>query len=95
VDITATDSEVVVIADLPGVQKADLGITIDRDELVIEAPVAGRADRESSLPWGFYRRFRLRTLVDRDRIGAHLEGGVARVVLPKSAAEKAKKVAVD
>lgn len=95
VDIFSTDSDMVVLADLPGVKKADVDITIDRDDLVIEMPVAGRADAESALPWGYYRRFRLRTNFDRDGINAHLEGGILRITLPKAASEKAKKVSVD
>ena len=95
VDIYSTESDMVVLADMPGVRKGDLDITIDRDDLVIDAPVAGRAAAESVLPWGYYRRFRLRTAFERDRIQAHLEGGVLTVTLPKAASEKAKKIAVD
>ncbi len=95
VDIYSTDSDMVVLADLPGVKKADLDITIDRDDLVIEVPAPQRAASESALPWGYYRRFRLRTNFDRDRIAAHLEGGILRITLPKAASEKAKKVSVD
>jgi len=95
VDIYSTDSDMVVLADLPGVKKSDLDITIDRDDLVIEAPAPGRLASESTLPWGYYRRFRLRTNFDRDAIKANLEAGILTVTLPKAASEKAKKVAVD
>ncbi|NIR44062.1 MAG: Hsp20/alpha crystallin family protein [Gemmatimonadetes bacterium] len=95
VDIYSTESDMVVVGDLPGVHKSDLDITIERDDLVIEAPVAGRAEAESALPWGYYRRFRLRTNFDRDRISAHMEGGVLTVTLPKAASEKTRKVSVE
>jgi len=95
VDIYATDSEMVVLADMPGVQKGDLEITLEKDELIIQGKVAGRAAAESTLPWGYHRRFRLRTDFDRNRIKAGLRGGVLRVVLPKAASEQAQKVAVD
>lgn len=95
VDIYSTDADMVVVADMPGVRKSDLDITLDRDDLVIEAPAAGRAGSESILPWGYYRRFRLRTRFDRDAIRANLEGGILTVTLPKAPSEKTKKVAVD
>ena len=95
VDIYSTGSEMVVLADMPGVQKSDLDVTVERDELVIEARAAGRADEESTLPWGYYRRFKLKTAFDRERISAALENGIARITLPKAASEQARKVKVD
>ncbi|UCC73137.1 MAG: Hsp20/alpha crystallin family protein [Gemmatimonadota bacterium] len=95
VDIYSTDTEMVVLADMPGVRKSDLEITLDRDELVIEAKAAGRAEDESSLPWGYYRRFKLKTAFDREGITASLEGGICRISLPKAASEQTRKVKVD
>jgi HSP20 family molecular chaperone IbpA len=95
VDIYATDTEMVVLADMPGVQKGDLDITLERDELIIEARAAGREKEESALPWGYYRRFKLRTAFDRNRIQASLKGGVLRITLPKAPSERPQKVAVD
>ncbi len=94
VDIYSTDSEMVVLADLPGVRKSDLEVTVERDELIIEAEAAGRRDDESALPWGYYRRFKLKTAFDRDRIAAKLEGGILRIALPKAPSEQARKVEV-
>lgn len=94
VDIYATETEMVVLADLPGVKKSDLDITLERDELIIEAKVEGREKQESKLPWGYHRRFKLRTPFERDRIRASLEGGILHITLPKSASERAKKVEV-
>ncbi len=95
VDIHATDSEMVVLADMPGVKKSDLEITLDRDELIIEGKAAGREQEESALPWGYYRRFKLRTAFDRASIRASLQGGLLRITLPKAASERARKVAVE
>ncbi len=92
VDIHSNDKEITVVADVPGMKKSDLDVTVDGDDLVIDGPAASRQERESALPWGYYRRFRLRSLIDKDRIGASLEGGVLRVTLPRAAPEPAKKV---
>ncbi len=95
VDIFSSDKEIRVVADVPGLKKSDLEVTIDGDDLVIEGPVAGRKERESKLPWGYHRRFRLRSSIDRDRLRAHLEGGVLEIALPRTPREPAKKVVVD
>jgi HSP20 family protein len=95
VDIYSTATEMVVVADMPGVRKGEVDVTLDRDELVIEARAAGRAEEESTLPWGYYRRFRLKTAFERDRISAGMEGGILRVTLPKAASEQTRKVKVD
>lgn len=95
VDIYSTGTEMVVLADMPGARKGDLNVTLDKDELVIEAKAAGRADEESTLPWGYYRRFKLKTAFDRERISARLEGGILRITLPKAASERTRRIQVD
>lgn len=95
VDIFASDEEFVILADVPGLAKADLDITVDGDDLVIDGSIAGRQERESTLPWAYHRRFRLRSHIDRDKIEAHLEGGVLRLTLPRAEPEAAKKVSVE
>lgn len=94
VDIYSTPAEMVVLADMPGVQKSDVDVTIEHDDLVVEGRVAGRAERESALPWGYHRRFRLKTAFDRGGIQASLQSGVLRVVLPKASSERPQRVAV-
>lgn len=95
VDVYSTETEMVVLADMPGVRKEDVEVSIHRDELVIEAPAAGRKEEESSLPWGYYRRFKLRTDFDRERIHGHLDEGILRITLPKAISERSRKVSVD
>lgn len=95
VDIFSTDSEVLLLADVPGVPQEDLDLRIEGNELVIEGKAAGREESESRLPWGYYRRFRLSSAVERDRIQAKLEGGVLRITLGKVGAGRAKKVEIE
>jgi HSP20 family protein len=95
VDIYATESEMVVLADMPGVTKADLEVALEEDELVIEGPVRGRVEQESALPWGYYRRFKLRTPFDRSRIRAGIRAGVLRINLPKATSQQKEQVPVD
>jgi HSP20 family molecular chaperone IbpA len=95
VDIYSSEEEMVVLADVPGVRKGDVNVALDGDELVIEAPVSGRQQEESALPWGYYRRFKLRTAFDREGIRAHLEGGILQVTLPKAVTERSQTIPVD
>lgn len=95
VDIYSTEAEMIVLADLPGVRKADVDVTIDGDDLILEAPVTERKQAESTLPWGFHRRFKLRSDFDRKKINAHLEAGILRLTLPRAARGKPKKIKVD
>lgn len=83
VDIHSTDSQVLVLADVPGVRKSELVVEVEGDYLAIEGRVAGRRERESALPWGYHRRFRLSPGIDRDRIKARLEDGIVRITLGK------------
>ncbi len=95
VDIYATEKEMVVLADMPGVKKGGVQVMLERDDLIIEGKAAGREEEESALPWGYYRRFKLRTAFERERIRASLRGGVLRVNLPKAPSERAQKVVVE
>jgi HSP20 family protein len=95
VDIYATDTEIVVLADVPGVRRGDVEVTLERDELIVEARAAGREEEESPLPWGYYRRFRLRTPFERERIRARLKGGVLQITLPKAVSAGPQRVAVE
>lgn len=95
VDIHTTDSEVIVVADLPGVRKNELVVTVEGSHLVIDGRVAGRRERESALPWGYSRRFRLSPNVDRDRISAGLENGVLSIRLGKVSAEGPRRVEIE
>ncbi len=95
VDIYATDLEMVVLADMAGVNKKGLDVSLDKDELVIEGRAAGREEEESALPWGYYRRFRLRTAFERGGIKAALRAGILRISLPKAPSERRQPISVD
>jgi HSP20 family protein len=95
VDIYSTDAEMVILADMPGLHKSDLEVTLERDELVIEGKIAGRESEESSLPWGYHRRFRLRTQFERSGIRAQLRAGILHITLPKAGTERPQKLTIE
>lgn len=98
VDIYEDDQGLVVLADLPGVQKDALEVRVEQDTLTIQ----GRAEhlargnpiyREYELT-GFYRRFRLSEAVDTNRIVAELKNGVLRLQLPKAERSQPRRIEV-
>ena len=91
VDIYETDSELVLLADMPGITDQDLQLEISRGVLTLEAE---RAVADNGNKHGYYRQFRLSDRIDADAGQAELKNGVLTLRLPKSEAAKPKKIAV-
>jgi len=99
VDIYETKDGYVLEADLPGVSKEGLAITVAGQELVIVgrpslAAVAGEAlFRER--PGAHYRAvFELAPAIDASRISARINQGLLHLELPKSEAVKPRFITV-
>lgn len=91
VDIYETDQELVLLADLPGVREEDLQLEVVRGILTLEAE---QAAVKGSAQKAYYRQFKLSDRIDADAGEAELKDGVLTLRLPKSEAEKPKKIAV-
>jgi HSP20 family protein len=100
VDIIERKDDTVVTADLPGVDEHSLDITLEKNVLTIRGTVeqkipAGYRPAYGEYETGDYERaFTLSDEVDKDRIQASVRNGVLRLVLPKAAAAKTRKIAV-
>ncbi len=100
VDIYETNDDIVLTADMPGVDEKSVDITLEQDVLTVEGRMSETAPEGQRLEFqeyhvGDYRRvFTLATDVDRDRIQAEVKNGVLRLVLPKAEPAKAKKIQV-
>lgn len=100
VDVHETKDAFVVVADLPGVGEEAVDVTVEKDQLTIDARVEP-ARREShrlrlvESPVGGYRRtFALPDGIDRERIAATVKNGVLRLTLPKSEAARPRRIVV-
>jgi HSP20 family molecular chaperone IbpA len=98
VDIFETQEGLVVVADLPGVQKDGVSIDVAGDVLTIRGnPTNGlqgvAARREFELR-PFFRQFQLSDTVDQEKIRAEMRHGVLTIHLPKVAAKQPRKIAV-
>ncbi len=98
VDIYEDPHEYRVIADLPGVRQQDVGIDLERGELVVFAKRQVAREGEA-LALGrqvgdFRRVFRIPEDLDATKIEASLEGGVLQIRLPKSERAKPRRITV-
>jgi HSP20 family protein len=90
VDVTAHDDEIVVTADLPGVEKSEIDVSVSRDLLTIrterdveeerEAPEYLRHERRQT---SMRRTIRLPEEVDEESATATYRNGVLTVTLPR------------
>ena len=98
-DVSETDKALEVVADLPGMEKKDINVSLDGDLLTIKGEkkeVKETKDKHyhtiERRSGSFYRALRLPIEVQSDKIEANFKDGVLTLTLPKSK-EAAKKVA--
>jgi len=100
VDIIERKEDIVVIADMPGVDEKSTDITLDKNVLTIYGRVEAVVPDKHTLyiseyGIGDYQRvFTLTDEVDREKIQATVNNGVLRIVLPKAEAVRTRKIAV-
>jgi HSP20 family protein len=91
-DVSETDKEIKVTAELPGVDEKDVEITLTDDLLTIKGEKKVEEERKDDSyhmverSYGsFARSLRLPFSVDQDKVEARFEKGVLTVRLPKPA----------
>jgi HSP20 family protein len=89
----------VIEAEMPGVTKSDLEVTLDAKQLQIvghrhSAPESGKTIYRESEDADFRRSFDLDPTIDTSRISAKIEQGLLTVVLPKTEAIKPRRINV-
>ena len=100
VDIYETDENVVLLADMPGIDESTIDITLEKNILTIRGTVEAEWPEDKELAYAEYgigdyeRTFALSDEVDRDRIEATAKHGVLRLILPKDDVAKTRKIAV-
>ena len=96
-DIVETEDQLVLTAELPGLEKKDVEITVDEGVLTLRGEKLEEKkedDKKFHLyerTYGaFQRSFTLPRGVDPAKITAEFEKGILKVILPKTAEAKAK-----
>ena len=99
VDIFETETGLVVVADLPGVESGTVDVGVEKNILTIKAkPTTGRTEdlaiqEYRLLP--YFRQFQLSDIVDQENIRTEMKYGVLTIHLPKVAEKQPRKIAVN
>ena len=103
VDVSESDREIQIVAELPGLKQEDVRLTLEDDVLTMSGETSEsreETDKEYHLAersYGrFERSFRLPDTVDRERVSAKFENGLLTVTLTKSekAQQKVKRIEI-
>jgi HSP20 family protein len=101
VDVSETEKEIIVNAEIPGVEAKDIDVNLDGNVLTIKGErKREHEEKEENFhrierSYGsFYRALRLPTEVDGERIKATYKKGVLRITMPKSKKEAGKKIEI-
>jgi HSP20 family protein len=102
VDVVETPDAVVVTAQVPGVSKEHLQLTITADTLAIKGEVKGaeespeRTFHQKEIRYGaFHRAIPLPVTVRSEQAKAQLKDGILEVTFPKSEQGKARDIPID
>jgi len=102
VDVSENDSAYTLRAEIPGVNKEDISVTIDGDTVAISAEVKNeksvkngeRVLRSERYYGKVYRAFTLGQAVEDAGTNAKYANGVLELTLPKKAAMQAKRITI-
>ena len=101
VEISETDGNFLVSAELPGLNREDVDIELENNVLTLRGEK--KEERQSSekdmyvyeRSYGFFQRsFSLPTAVKEDEVKAEFADGVLRITLPKTEQAKGKKISI-
>ncbi len=98
VDIYENDDEILMHADMPGVNKDDITVNIDNGKLTLSG--VRKIDATGAALWEefgsveYHRTFSVPQSIDVDKVHAELKDGVLRLHLPKSEAAKPRQIEI-
>ncbi|MBN2506834.1 MAG: Hsp20/alpha crystallin family protein [Verrucomicrobia bacterium] len=100
VNIYETDHGYTLEAEMPGVTRERLEVTLENNALTLvgrrgDADPPGTALYRESRPADFRRVFELDPVIDAQKIRAHIHQGLLTLELPKTEAVKPRRIAVD
>jgi HSP20 family protein len=99
-DVKSSEQGYIIHAELPGVDKSGLEITLDQGELTIlghrqaEVPPGELIHREIR-HYDFRRLYKLDPAIDSTKVTARFDQGVLTLTLPKAESVKPRQIAVD
>jgi len=101
VDICETENEIVLKAELPGVNKKDLEVKVENNALILKGEKRQESEikkenyhRAERIYGQFQRIFTLPNTVETDKIKASFKSGILTLTLPKKREAKPKQISV-
>lgn len=103
-DIYETDKEVIAEVDMPGMDKKDIQVHVDKDGIEIKAETKAETKHEDKKKGmyrfernysGFYRHFSLPNNVNAEKANAEYKDGVLKIIVPKLKIEEQKRKLID
>lgn len=102
VDLSESENEYTLVAELPGMTKDDVKITLNDNTVTLRGEKkAEKKTKEEN--WhhiertygAFERSFTLGTSVDREKVKARFENGVITLTLPKAESSRTREINID
>ncbi len=98
VDIFETDENLILVADLPGVDKDGLNINLEKGLLTINGEVKPSSRGESIFrefgSANYYRQFQISEHIDADKTSAEFKNGVLTLTIQKAEAAKPRRIEI-
>jgi HSP20 family protein len=101
IDVTEDEDNVVLTAEVPGMTKEDLDVTVDNGVLTLrgekkeESEDKGKDYHRVERRYGrFERRIRLPQYVNAEAIGASYQDGILKLTMPKAEAAKTRSIQI-
>ena len=101
IDVAEHENEFVLLAEMPGVKKEDLKLTVENNALTLsgmrkpyEIPQDARVLLNEVRVREFSRSIEFPSDVEVDKIAAELQNGLLRVVLPKAERARVKRIEI-
>jgi HSP20 family protein len=98
-DIYETEEALFLRMDMPGVEKGDVQIEVDEDNVLqvrakntFEEP-KGAVMKEFQVG-DYYRSFRIGDMFDKEKIAAKLDQGILEILVPKREAAKPRRIEI-
>ncbi|MDE2307653.1 MAG: Hsp20/alpha crystallin family protein [Xanthomonadaceae bacterium] len=102
VDIRDEEKRFVILADIPGVDPAQIEVSMDKGILTIkgerdlgDSTENGKFTRTERVRGAFHRRFALPDSADAEGISANGRHGVLEIVIPKKALATARRITIN
>ncbi|MDY6969365.1 MAG: Hsp20/alpha crystallin family protein [Spirochaetota bacterium] len=100
-DIYETENEYVIKADMPGIKKENVDITINDNILEIKGTIDESVQNQQKMKYSeyklhnYHRSFTVGNNIDSNKISANMDNGVLTLSLTKKEEAKPKKIAIE